>query len=369
MRTPLAACFLLALSCAVASQDSAPDKNKKSVADQLEAIRKEQKAQQAALSKQLEKIQAELDQLESRTVERFVELVKKHPKDKGIYPALEYLIFKETPHAGLALGLVQAHHLSSPQLGRLCLFLVDGEEINQPRTEKLLRAAVAKSPHADVQGLARFALARLLVARTESDALDDAGRAAARAEAEKLLDVVLSKHGKLPLPSPDEEEKLVAAQARPLLFELRHLLPGKAIPELKGADLDGKPLRLGEFKGQVVLLYFWSFSCGACGDMLPHLRALIKRKAGKPFALVGVNDDEEDDLKEQLKKEPIPWRSLRNRRGEEGATVAAEWNLKGWPTLYLIDHKGVIRQRWLGTPGSRALDRAIDALVAEAKKD
>jgi hypothetical protein len=41
------------------------------------------------------------------------------------------------------------------------------------------------------------------------------------------------------------------------LFELRHLQPGKPAPEIVGEDIDGKPMKLSDFRGKVVLLDFW----------------------------------------------------------------------------------------------------------------
>ena len=41
------------------------------------------------------------------------------------------------------------------------------------------------------------------------------------------------------------------------LFEMQHLQPGKAAPEITGEDIDGKPMKLSEFRGRVVLLDFW----------------------------------------------------------------------------------------------------------------
>jgi len=101
--------------------------------------------------------------------------------------------------------------------------------------------------------------------------------------------------------------------------------------------------------------------------MFPHERSLVKRMAGKPFALIGVNGDEAgDQLNEKNKEAEITWRSFQNKRGDGQKDIASEWNLQGWPTLYLIDHKGKIRQKWLGSPGDEVLDTAIDALVDEA---
>ena len=107
--------------------------------------------------------------------------------------------------------------------------------------------------------------------------------------------------------------------------------------------------------------------------MYPHERSLVKKLADKPFALVGVNsDDDLQALKKTLEEEQITWRSFQNEKGEKGKkgqAISTDWNVRGWPTLFLIDHKGVIRHKWLGNPGDAKLDAAIDELVAEAEKE
>lgn len=102
--------------------------------------------------------------------------------------------------------------------------------------------------------------------------------------------------------------------------------------------------------------------------MFPHERSLVQRMVGKPFTLIGVNGDEPGDaLKEKNKAAEITWRSFQNSRGKDDKDIADEWNVQGWPTLYLIDHKGTIRRKWLGSPGDEVLDKEIDALVKEAE--
>ena len=102
--------------------------------------------------------------------------------------------------------------------------------------------------------------------------------------------------------------------------------------------------------------------------MFPHERSLVKRMAGKPFALIGVNGDEAgDELTEKNKTAEITWRSFQNERGEGKMSIANEWSLEAWPTLYLIDHEGTIRHKWVGSPGDEVLDKEIDALVEEAE--
>ena len=103
--------------------------------------------------------------------------------------------------------------------------------------------------------------------------------------------------------------------------------------------------------------------------MYGHERSLVKKMEGKPFALVGVNSDQKrDELKEVLKKENITWRSFWNGPEGTGGPISTEWNVHGWPTLYILDHKGVIRHKYLGSPGDKVLDEAIEKLVEQAEK-
>jgi hypothetical protein len=104
--------------------------------------------------------------------------------------------------------------------------------------------------------------------------------------------------------------------------------------------------------------------------MFPHERSLVKRLDGKPFALIGVNSDRDKDfIKKENEKESITWRSFWNGRQGTSGPISKAWEVRGWPTLYLIDHKGVVRRKFLGNPGDAELDMLIDELVARAEKD
>jgi peroxiredoxin len=99
--------------------------------------------------------------------------------------------------------------------------------------------------------------------------------------------------------------------------------------------------------------------------MYPHERSLVKRLESKPFALVGINSDpSREQLKKVIDKEKMTWRSFFD--GSTSGPIASKWNVHGWPTLYVIDAKGVIRHKWVGSPGDEAMDKAIDKLVGEA---
>jgi len=102
--------------------------------------------------------------------------------------------------------------------------------------------------------------------------------------------------------------------------------------------------------------------------MFPHERSLVERLKDKPFALVGVNSDSDrEKTKGQNKQEKITWRSFWNDGSTDGP-ISTKWKISAWPTLYVLDGKGVIRHKYVGSPGEEKLDAAINALVAEAEK-
>ena len=101
--------------------------------------------------------------------------------------------------------------------------------------------------------------------------------------------------------------------------------------------------------------------------MFPHERSLVKKLDGKPFVLIGVNGDPAEGLKEKNEKQGITWRSFKNERDEKRGSIATEFNLRGWPTLYYIDHTGVIRAKNLRE--EKDIEEMIDLLVEAAEKD
>ena len=76
--------------------------------------------------------------------------------------------------------------------------------------------------------------------------------------------------------------------------------------------------------------------------MHEHGRSLVKKLEGKPFVIVGVNSDSDRAKAKALSaKKGLSWRSFWDG-GSINGPIQDQWNIQAWPTMYLIDHKGVI---------------------------
>jgi hypothetical protein len=91
----------------------------------------------------------------------------------------------------------------------------------------------------------------------------------------------------------------------------------------------------------------------------------VKRLADKPFVLLGVHglDYAPEKLAEVMAKENLEWRSWTSR------ATANKWSARGIPTFYVIDAKGVIRAKWVGYPGAKAIDGALERLIEETERN
>ncbi|MBI3408160.1 MAG: TlpA family protein disulfide reductase [Planctomycetes bacterium] len=306
-------------------------------------------------------------------VGKFVELIRNHPRDNAALDAFRWIVsyLPAMPEAAQAVEVLIKNRIEDERLADVCKFLGRG---TCDSGDTLLRAAIAKSPHRAVQGFARYSLARSLKHQTISQLAHagPAARARYEQEAERLLQEVVDKYADL------KDETTLGKAAEKELFEIRHLGIGKIAPEIEGEDLDGKAMKLGDFRGKIVLLNFWDTTCGACIADVPEERALVKRLEGKPFVLLGINTDKSRQKAQKVvAKEGIIWRSWWDH-GKAEDRIAVKWNVSAWPTLYLLDAKGVIRfkgqylrattfredkagnRRWV-----RYLDEAVDDLLKE----
>ena len=155
----------------------------------------------------------------------------------------------------------------------------------------------------------------------------------------------------------------IGSTIKAALFELQNLSVGKVAPEVLCLNIDGdKEDKLSNYKGKVVVLDIWATWCGPCKAMIPHEREMNEKLKGKPFAFISISGDEtKETLTSFLEKEKMPWvHWFADRKG-----ILKDWNIKFFPTMYILDHKGVIRAKGLR---GEELEKKVNELVVEAEK-
>jgi peroxiredoxin len=71
-----------------------------------------------------------------------------------------------------------------------------------------------------------------------------------------------------------------------------------------------------------------------------------------------------------MDKEKLTWRSFADAgEKDQRGPIATTWHLRGTPTLFVLDDKGIIRYKWLGSPGEKRIDEAIETLIRKAERE
>lgn len=144
--------------------------------------------------------------------------------------------------------------------------------------------------------------------------------------------------------------------------------PGRPAPGFTATDVEGQPQSLDRYRGQVLLIDFWSTWDKPPLVELPRLKALYDRYHSQAFAILGVGMNVDYDRNDPrafrriVQERQIPWPQLFDGRGWEGQ-AARLFGVRHTPSNILLDRHGVIHAVNLRGP---ALEKAVAELVAAA---
>ena len=165
-------------------------------------------------------------------------------------------------------------------------------------------------------------------------------------------------------------------------------LVGKPAPEIDAIELDtGRPVKLADFRGKVVLLDFWGYWCGVCTFNMPHLVELNRKFAGRPLVILALHDQSVQSraaydrrittVRERVwDGRDLPFRVLLDRpdpnnqegsTGEGNGTTIQRYRVTGFPSLFLIDRDGTMIGR-VDPFNHDRLDSLVRDLVEKAER-
>ncbi len=133
-------------------------------------------------------------------------------------------------------------------------------------------------------------------------------------------------------------------------------------PDVEFQTLAGKPFRLKELQGQVVLLNFWATYCIPCREEIPALNALQHELQPQGLKIVGASLDDSADGVNAYQQEVAKF-EYEVLLGGSDAKVKFQQSVL--PTTYLIDRQGRIRKKIIGAQDKAAWEAAVKPLLAE----
>ena len=129
------------------------------------------------------------------------------------------------------------------------------------------------------------------------------------------------------------------------------LLPGYPAADFSFTHLDGKPGKLSDYRGQVVLVDFWGTWCGPCVAATPELVAAYDKYHARGFEILGVDADEPRDVLEAfVRDKKLPWPQAVD--GTKGPIVTL-YRVTGFPSYFLIGKDGTVV---VAAPGGAKFD-------------
>lgn len=302
--------------------------------------------------------------------ERFYAYAKAHANKPEAVPALAWLVSNEVALPGTtpsqhgakwAIDRLKRDHADDPGImDHLEHLRLAVESVGKEPVISLLEAIVHKNKHRETVAAAKLALAELLCYGSPMAAMfagaEDGG-------AQKRTDRQIRGEKMLRTLKKEFADTDIAERADELLFAMDHLQVGKEAPELAGKGADGQEIRLSTYRGNVVAIVFWATWCSPCMQMIPHEKELVEKHADQPFTLLGINADPDfANFKKAVKKEQITWPNIYDGFPGEGPIIR-KWRIQTFPTVFVVDHKGVIRHRG-GV--MLDLDGTVESLLSEA---
>ena len=117
---------------------------------------------------------------------------------------------------------------------------------------------------------------------------------------------------------------------------------GDVAKDIELRTVNGKQVKLSDYRGKIVLVDFWASWCGPCRKANPGLLALYSKYKQQGFEIFGVSLDEDKSAwKKAIAKDGITWVQV-NQDGGWDAPVALQWKIEQLPSSFLLDQNGTV---------------------------
>jgi cytochrome c-type biogenesis protein len=175
---------------------------------------------------------------------------------------------------------------------------------------------------------------------------------------------LLSSFGSRYLPNAENlvrQDAPVAPAANPPTAQNASAPPAEPAPDVELKTTDGKPLKLSELRGQVVLLNFWATWCVPCRSEIPSLNEMERDLSARGFKVLGVTTSDSAELVGEYQKDVKQDYTV--AIGDDG--VANKYSVGVLPTTFIIDRAGRIRHKIIGEKTRAYFEALVQPLLEE----
>ncbi|MBD3921376.1 redoxin domain-containing protein [Paenibacillus sp. PR3] len=137
---------------------------------------------------------------------------------------------------------------------------------------------------------------------------------------------------------------------------------GEQAPDFELKDLGGNAVRLSDYRGRTVFINFWATWCPPCKAEMPHMERVYKDYAARDVVILSVNlttteakaSDVDDFVSEYGLTFPVVL--------DEAGIIKRQYKVTAYPTTYVIDKNGIIRNKYAGAINDEIMTKAIRQL-------
>ncbi|ABB33442.1 alkyl hydroperoxide reductase/ Thiol specific antioxidant/ Mal allergen [Geobacter metallireducens RCH3] len=133
---------------------------------------------------------------------------------------------------------------------------------------------------------------------------------------------------------------------------------GQPAPPLKVVSTSGQQISLANYKGYVLVIDFFATWCPPCREAIPHLNGISRKYGRQGLQVLGLSLDDGD---EGAVKDFIASKRIVYPVALAGQDVQTDYGLRSLPTVYVIDKRGNVADRFMG--GSDATLKNMETLI------